>query len=129
MRGQRTELALGPALLFGTAGLLHFVVPSFFDQIVPPWVPNARVATLASGFFEIAGAVGLLMPRTRRAAALGLIALLVAVFPANVHMLQQAYAAPSALLWKGALWVRLPLQALLIWWVWGLAENGTPASN
>ena len=121
MPGPRADRALGPALLFGAAGVLHFIAPAFFDQIVPPWVPNARMATLLSGFFEIAGAVGLLVPRTRRLAGMGLIALLVAVFPANVYMLQQAYVAPSAVLWKMALWVRLPVQALLIWWVWGAA--------
>lgn len=97
---------------------MHFVVPAFFDAIVPPWVPNARAATLVSGAFEIAGAAGLLTTRLRMPAAYGLMALLVAVFPANVYMLQQAYAADASVVWLLALWARLPVQPLLIWWLW-----------
>ena len=109
---------LGPALLFFTAGVLHFVMPGFFDRIVPPWVPNARVATYVSGVFEILGAIGLLIPATRVAAAWGLIALLVAVLPANMHMLNQARAAQASAGYIVGLWLRLPLQPLLMWWVW-----------
>lgn len=93
-------------------------MPGWFDRIVPPWVPNARVATLLSGAAEIAGAVGLLIPYTRSAAAWGLIALLVAVFPANVQMLQLARASGADAWYVALLWARLPLQALLVWWVW-----------
>ncbi len=111
----------GSAALFFTAGVLHFVMPGFFDRIVPPWVPNARLATYASGAFEIAGAIGLLIPATRVAAAWGLIALLVAVFPANIHMLNQARGADASAGYVAGLWVRLPMQVLLIWWVWRVA--------
>ncbi len=111
----------GPALLFFTAGVLHFVMPGFFDRIVPPWVPNARLATYVSGVFEILGAIGLLIPATRVAAAWGLIALLVAVLPANIHMLNQARAAQASVGFIAGLWVRLPLQPLLMWWVWRVA--------
>ena len=111
----------GLAALFLIAGTAHFLVPAWFDQIVPTWVPNARVATLASGAAEIAGGLGLLLPVTRRAAGVGLIALLLAVFPANVNMLQMARASDGALWYQAALWARLPLQALLIWWVWTAA--------
>jgi len=107
-----------PAVLFFTAGVLHFVMPGFFDRIVPPWVPNARVATYVSGVFEIAGAIGLLIPATRVAAAWGLIALLAAVLPANVHMLSQARAADASAGYIAGLSLRLPLQPLLMWWVW-----------
>jgi uncharacterized membrane protein len=112
---------LGPALLFFTAGVLHFVMPGFFDRIVPPWVPNARVATYISGVCEILGAIGLLIPATRVAAAWGLIALLVAVLPANIHMLNQARAAQASAGFIAGLWLRLPMQPLLMWWVWRVA--------
>ena len=112
---------LGPAVLFFTAGVLHFVMPGFFDRIVPPWVPNARLATYVSGAFEIAGAIGLLIPATRVAAAWGLIALLAAVLPANIHMLNQARAPDASAGYVVGLWLRLPLQPLLMWWVWRAA--------
>jgi len=111
----------GPALLFFTAGVLHFVMPGFFDRIVPPWVPNARLATYVSGAFEIAGAIGLLVPATRTAAGWGLIALLAAVLPANIHMLNEARAANASAGYIAGLWIRLPLQPLLMWWVWLVA--------
>jgi len=106
------------ALLFAVAGVLHFASPGFFVEIVPPWVPDAEMAVSLSGIAEMAGAIGLLIPATRVAAGWGLIALLVAVFPANVYMLQQAIAGGATTAELAVLWVRLPLQPLLIWWVW-----------
>ena len=111
----------GPAALFFIVGVLHFVMPAFFDRIVPPWLPDARLATYVSGVCEIAGAIGLLIPATRAAAAWGLIALLVAVLPANIHMLNQARAADASFGYLAALSIRLPLQPLLMWWVWRAA--------
>ncbi|MFC5847323.1 hypothetical protein [Deinococcus petrolearius] len=104
------------AALFVAAGTLHFVTPRFFDQIVPPGLPlTPRAATLISGAAEALGGLGLLHPRTRPAARWGLIALLVAVFPANVYMAQDPgrfHVSPAVA------WGRLPLQPLLIWLVW-----------
>ena len=116
-----SRAALGPAALFFTAGMLHFVMPGFFDRIVPPWIPNVRLATYLSGVLEILGAIGLLIPATRVAAAWGLIALLAAVLPANIHMLNQARAADASAGYIAGLWLRLPLQPLLMWWVWRVA--------
>jgi uncharacterized membrane protein len=84
-------------------------------RIMPPALPAPRLLVLLSGVAEVAGGLGLLWPATRRWAAWGLLALLVAVFPANVHMLQlhEQLHLPA---W--ALWARLPLQPLLMWWVW-----------
>jgi uncharacterized membrane protein len=108
----------GLVALFGVAGIAHFVAPAFFDAIVPRWLPmSARTATLASGAAELAGAIGLVPRATRRAAGIGLIALLVAVFPANVQMLLDAIAADASPLWIAALVARLPLQPLMIRWV------------
>jgi len=106
------------ALMFVVAGLAHFVVPHTFERIVPSWVPNPKAVVFWSGIAEIAGAIGLLVPATRVYAAWGLIALLVSVFPANVQMLLEARARDTALWWQPALWIRLPMQPLLIWFVW-----------
>ena len=104
------------ALFFLTAGLLHFLRPDGFVRIVPPYLPNPLLLVHLSGAAEIAGALGLLVPATRRWAAWGLVALLLAVFPANVYMLQTGGAGLSVPEW--ALWLRLPLQLVLIAWAW-----------
>ncbi len=110
------------ALIFGVAGAMHFVVPRIFEAIVPPWLPewmpSVRTLVYVSGVAEIAGAIGLLFPGTRVLAAWCLIVLLIAVFPANVQMLLDARARDAAAWWILALWIRLPMQPLLIWFVW-----------
>jgi len=116
---------LGPAALFVTAGVLHFVIPGFFERIVPPWLPDwlpgPSALVAVSGVAEVAGGLGLLLPATRRASAWGLLALLVAVFPANVFMLIDARAHGVSAMYEAGLWIRLPLQPLLMWWVWASA--------
>ncbi len=84
-------------------------------------LPAPRVLVWVSGACEILGGVGLLLAPVRRPAGLGLIALLVAVFPANVQMLVDARAHGSPGWQEAVLWLRLPLQALFIWWVWRAA--------
>ena len=100
------------------AGLMHFAIPGQYASIVPPWVPYRMEAVYLSGVCEIAGGLGLLMPSLRRAAGLGLIALLVAVFPANIQMLINSMGSHTSALYQALLWLRLPLQPLLIVWVW-----------
>ena len=117
------------ALLFVGAGVLHFVRPAIFERIVPPVLPAPHLLVLLSGAAEVAGGLGLLVPATRRAAGWGLLALLAAVFPANVYMvgLASALHLPA---W--VLWARLPLQPLLLWAVWraaGLARSPAPAAG
>ena len=104
------------AAAFVGAGVLHFVRPRMFEAIVPRWLPAPRALVLLSGAAEIAGGVGLLVPGLRVAAAWGLAALLVAVFPANVEMARHAERFASVAP-RWALWARLPLQAVLIAWV------------
>ncbi|QIX61519.1 DoxX family membrane protein [Hymenobacter sp. BT18] len=104
------------AVLFIGAGVLHFIAPTMFVRIVPPYLPAPYLLVYLSGAAELAGGLGLLLPATRRLAAWGLVALLVAVFPANVYMLQSHGAGMPDPLW--ALWLRLPLQAVLIAWAW-----------
>jgi uncharacterized membrane protein len=104
------------ALFFIAAGVMHFVKPRAYEATVPDALPAALEIVYVSGVAEIAGGLAMLDRRTAPWAGWWLIALLVAVFPANVNMAVNAErfrAVPEALLW-----VRLPLQALLIAWVW-----------
>lgn len=105
------------AAIFIGAGVLHLLRPGTFVTMVPPWLPAPALLVVVSGVFEVMGGIGILVPLTRVVAGLGLIALLVAVLPANVHMLVQARAAGASLLWQLALLIRVPLQLVLIWWV------------
>jgi uncharacterized membrane protein len=103
------------AILFVGAGLLHFWHPETYLRIMPPTLPAPRLLVLLSGVAEVVGGLGLLWPTTQRAAGWGLLALLLAVFPANIYMLQihEQLHIPA---WVA--WARLPLQPLLMWWVW-----------
>ena len=104
------------AAMFMGSGLLHLIKPALYVSIMPPWLPAPLALVLISGACEMLGAAGVLVPVTREAAGWGLIALLVAVFPANIQMLM-ANTSPSRL-WQAALVARLPLQAVLIYWVY-----------
>lgn len=103
------------ALLFVGAGVLHFLRPATYLAIMPPALPAPLALVYVSGFFELVGGLGLLPSRTRRLAGWGLLALLVAVFPANVYMalIHEQLHIPG---WVA--WGRLPLQLPLLWWVW-----------
>lgn len=116
------------AVLFIVAGALHFVIPKFYLAIMPGWLPEPRLLVYLSGGLEIAGGLGLLVPATRMAAALGLIALLIAVLPANVEMLRLAQARGATGLFQAACWLRLPLQPLLMYWVWRVATSANDLS-
>ena len=124
MRGVRRRLK-GPLLLvmgpmYVVAGIFHFLVPGVYVQIVPPVFPAPSALVYLSGLAEIAVGIGLLIPRKRRYAACAMIALLVAVFPANVYMATSSAVVEgipgggehSAL----SRWGRLPLQAVLVLW-------------
>ena len=106
------------AIVFIVAGLLHLLKPAPYIRIVPPWLPAPATLVFVSGIFQILGGIGVLVPATRVAAGWGLIALLVAVLPANVQMLLDAHARHASRLWQLSLALRLPLQAALVWWVW-----------
>ena len=103
------------SLFFLGAGLMHFVKPRAYEAIVPDALPGHREIVAVSGVAEIAGGLAVLPARSARWGGWWLIALLVAVFPANVNMAVNATrfrAVPEALLW-----LRLPVQALLVAWV------------
>ena len=117
MRGWRTLMALGYML----AGSLHLLVTPAYMRIMPTYLPWHRALVVLSGVAEMAGGLGLLVPQSRsgqpgRAAAWGLVGLLVAIFPANVTMVAEHARFPQVPLW--AAWLRLPLQLPLLWWAW-----------
>jgi uncharacterized membrane protein len=113
---QRVGLVLA-AIFYVGAGSLHFLRPEPYLKIMPPYVPWHLAMVRISGFFEIVGGLGLLIPPTRRAAAWGLIALLIAVFPANFYMATNPIEAGAVSIAPILRWGRLPLQLLLMWWV------------
>ena len=106
------------AVFFIGAGVNHFRHPAFYQAMMPPWLPWPDALILISGVAEILGGLGVLVPRARRFAGWGLIALLVAVFPANLHLAFNQVALPGLTVPVWFQWVRLPLQALLLAWVW-----------
>lgn len=109
------------AAFFTTTGVLHFVIPRSYEAMMPPWLPAHREAVIVSGVAEIAGGAALVPRPTRRFARWWLLALLVAVFPANVHMAvnpEQVSGLDLDRVPRWALWARLPLQPLAMLWVW-----------
>ena len=129
IRARRAALAF-VFLWFFLGGIAHFVFTEAEMRIVPPYIPWPRGAVLLSGVFELLGAVGLLWPPTRRAAAWGLFALTLAVTPAHIYMLQQPGLFPSVPYW--ALVLRLPLQvallALIAWIALRPVASSSPAA-
>ena len=123
------------AVNFVGVGVLHFTHAHIFLLMMPPYLPAHEALVAISGFFEIAGGIGLLIERTRRAAAWGLLALVVAVFPANIYMATASVELPIEWLPQSETgrWVRLlfqPLIALEVWfaglWRPSTTEPGDP---
>jgi uncharacterized membrane protein len=102
--------------VFIVAGVNHFVMPGAYRRIVPPGIGDPATLVGVSGVAEVAGGLGVLLGRTRRPAGLGLIALLAAVFPANLYMARNPQRFRRIPRW--ALYARLPLQPLMMAWVW-----------
>lgn len=117
-------------LWFTIGGVAHFVLTDAEMRIVPPFIPWPRAAVLVSGVFELLGAVGILIPVSRRAAGIGLFLLTIAVTPANVYMLQhaEAFSVP-----RWALILRLPFQvallAMILWSTRDAQAHRNPAST
>ena len=106
------------AALFIGSGIVHLVRPSVYLPMMPPYLPYPSGLVLVSGVAEIAGGIGLLFPPTRRVARYGLIALLIAVFPANIQMAVNGFTNGDPPLILTLLLARLPLQPLVIWLVY-----------
>ena len=114
MRPRSIVRAVLAAAMIGV-GVVHFAAPAPFVRIVPAWLPAPLMLVWVSGVFEILGGAGLLVPRARRVAGIGLVALYVAVFPANVNMAWNHLTFDGVTpISPALLWLRLPLQPVLI---------------
>ena len=108
------KIFTGPGLIL--SGILHFAIPKQYIAIVPESFPAKRELVYASGVTELAAGVGSLHPATRRAAGwLGILTML-GVYPANVQMCFNPEKYPQ--IPRAALWARLPLQGVFIWWIY-----------
>lgn len=101
------------AALYVFAGVMHFIKPDNYMAIMPPYIPLHSQMVFWSGVAEVVLGIGLVFPATRSWAAIGLIVLLIAVFPANLYM---ATSEKFVALPRWFVWGRLPVQGLLIWW-------------
>ena len=105
-------------------GVLHFVKPEPFLAIMPPFIPFHLAMVLVSGAAEIALGLALAPQRTRRWASFGLMALYVAVFPANLYMAIAGVSPTGEPIPAWVAWGRLPLQPLLILLAWWVGRDG-----
>jgi uncharacterized membrane protein len=109
------------SLLYILAGSNHFINPKFYKNIIPAYIPWHTQLVFISGILEILFGVLLIPLLTRRIAAVGIILLLVAIFPANINMTWKYWTENTPGLWITIL--RLPLQVLLIWWAYIFAKK------
>ena len=103
------------------AGVSHFRIPKFFIKITPPWVPAPEITNIVVGVIEIVLGILLLIPATTEFSAWAIIALLIAVFPANVYHYQKARKKGKHVT---ATLIRMPIQLLLIWWAYSFTNMG-----
>ena len=108
------------------AGVNHFRSPAPYVGMMPAVLPAPLTLVYVSGVAEILGGLGLILPATRRLAAWGLIALFIAVFPANLNMAINHLPLGTDTVPGWALWARLPLQLLLIWWAASFTRRDPP---
>src|SRR5450432_2353421 len=104
------------ALVYVAAGINHFIHPEFYLKIMPPWLGWQKALIIISGICESLFGLLLIPHKTRVTAAWCIIALLIAVFPANIQMMLNYLHQNKPGLWIAV--VRLPLQFVLIWWAW-----------
>lgn len=116
----RKLVLLGLAGFFLNIGIDHFINPEFYLAIMPPSFPLHAEAVYISGFFEILGGVCLLVPRLRKIAGWGLVALLICVYPANIYMALTPEAFPEIPL--SLLYFRLALQFLFFYWAYSVTR-------
>ncbi|MCX6394392.1 MAG: hypothetical protein NTY57_06035 [Solirubrobacterales bacterium] len=119
----------GPFFIF--AGVMHFVRPDFYLQIMPPWLPAHELMNYASGAAEVAGGAALMSPdpKVRRAGGWFTLLTLLAVYPANIHMALNAEDYPNVPGGQMGLLVRLPFQAVFAAWVWSAMNRGRTSSE
>lgn len=121
------NLGLGFVFLwFMLGGIAHFTSPDFFVAIMPPYIGFHREIVYISGVFEILGAIGILIPATRRWAGIGLLLLVVCVSPANIHMWLHPELFPDVP--PAFLSARLVIQVALLWLIWWCTRPPATAS-
>lgn len=108
------------AIFYIGAGINHFIHPDSYIAIMPSWLPQHKLLVLLSGIAEIIGGIMILFNGTRQIGAWFIVALLIAVFPANIQMAIDFYNKQHPYLWAALL--RLPLQLLLIWWAYSIRK-------
>jgi uncharacterized membrane protein len=125
MRVVKLVLLVVMSVFYVFAGVMHFVNPDFYLEIMPPHLPWHAALVFLSGVAEVVLGIAVLVPRTRRLAAWGIIALLIAVFPANLHMaVSQIRPEHAPEFMKQSMndplmvWWRLPMQGVLALWAW-----------
>ena len=114
------------AMFMIVAGIMHFATPAFFLKIMPPYLPLHKELVLLSGVFELVSGVLLLVPQTSRLAAWGIVALLLAVFPANLYLYQHQDILPASPLIH---FLRLPLQGVFILWAYWHTRSTKPVET
>ena len=133
MKPTKTIAWLALAALMTAVGVTHFTATDLYVAFMPKWLPAPRALVYLSGVAEIALGLALLWPRTTRLAGFGIIALLVAVYPANInHAVVGGIDDPSlpALFADPVVaWLRLPLQFLFIAWAWWLTRPPHPGTR
>ncbi|MBW4515720.1 MAG: DoxX family protein [Timaviella obliquedivisa GSE-PSE-MK23-08B] len=110
-------------------GITHFIKPEQFARIVPPQLPSPLGLVYISGFFEILGGLSLLVPSVSVAAAWGIIALFIAVFPANINQAINSISIEGIPDYPWLYWLRLPFQAVLIAWAWWYTKPSFKSST
>ena len=118
MSTPKTILCWLLGVFYAAAGVMHFIKPDAYLPMMPPYLPLHLELIYLSGVAEIVGGVGVLLPRWRSAAGLWVIAVLIAVFPANLHMALNWISPPGLEASQTALWLRLPMQGVFIIWAW-----------
>ena len=112
------------AVFYMFAGVMHFVRPEFYRPMMPPYLPWHDFLILLSGLAEFVLGAAVLVPSIRPLAAWGIILLLIAIFPANLHIALHNVPVfnntEGAGIWN---WVRLPFQGVLILWAWWYTSN------
>lgn len=119
LRRLKMPLLYVMGLFYIGAGILHFVNPEFYLRIMPPMLPAPLALVYLSGIAEIVVGIGVLIPRTRHYAALATVALLVAIYPANIYMAVSGVMGSELVRWG-----RLPLQGVLVLWALWYTESG-----
>ena len=102
------------AFMYVIAGVFHFIKPKAYLRIMPPYIPFPKAMVLWSGVAEIGLGIGLLFNSTKNTSIFGIVAMLVVFFTVHIHMLQSEKASKGVPKWF--LWLRIPLQFILIWW-------------